>query len=108
VVLSAEVRIDRQTLSGGGWLGTEYPILLRVQYRDLTGGRPTWYRGFFVENPANYPIRDGQAIPHGEWVSFGFNLLELVPAPRFLERIELVASGWSYDAAIRNVQLLAE
>ena len=44
--LSVDFRIIYQTLSGGGYLGSEYPLLVQVTYRDEAGNQHTWARGF--------------------------------------------------------------
>ncbi len=59
VVLSAEIRVLGHTLSGGGQLGTEYPILMRVEYTDDQGRRVDWYRGYYLHNREAMPMRSG-------------------------------------------------
>jgi hypothetical protein len=108
--ISAEFKIAYQSLSGGGWVASEYPFMLRVEYVDALGGQHKWARGFFYENPAGYPTPNGIAVPRDQWVTTpAFDLLvEAQPRPVFIKRVEVLASGHEYLTFVRNVQLVGE
>ena len=108
LVLTADFRVLSHTLSGGGWLGTEYPIMLRVHYRDATGGKLTYYRGFFLHNQDNYPVQNGTRLASTEWQRFEVDLLSINPRPWKIETVQVVAQGWDYHSAVREVHLWAE
>lgn len=108
LVLSADFRVLSHSLSGGGWQGTEYPLMLRVIYRDATGGKQPWYRGFYLHNRDDYPTAEAQPLASTDWQHVDLDLLGLVPRPWKIERVEVVASGWDYVSAVREVHLWAE
>lgn len=106
--LSADVRINEQSLSGGGYLDTEYPMIIRVVYKDGGGAEHEWWRGFYVQNNAGNPTRQGENIPRGVWVPVEFELHEIQPLPFQMVRIEVQASGWDFDSQISDVRLIVK
>lgn len=108
LTLSANVRVLQHSLSGGGWQGREFPLMLRVIYRDNTGGLIPWYRGFYLNNPDELPVIDGQRLPSTDWQRVDVNLLELAPRPWRIARVEVVAMGWDYVSAVGEIHLWAE
>ncbi|HET7767125.1 MAG TPA: FecR domain-containing protein [Chloroflexota bacterium] len=113
LTLTADFRVLSHTLSGGGWLGTEYPLMLRVHYRDATGGKLTFSRGFFLHNQDGYPIQNsllvsGQRLPTTDWQRIEIDLLSANPRPWRIETVQVVAQGWDYHSAVREVHLWAE
>ena len=108
VLLAAEVRVDSHSLSGGGFAGTEYPLMLRVVYEDINRTKTVWVHGFFVHNRDELPVREATAVRAGEWSSYEVNLLQLVPRPAHIERLEVLAAGWNYRSAVRNVRLVID
>lgn len=108
LVLSADIRVLSHSLSGGGWQGTEYPLMLRVIYRDATGGRQPWYRGFYLHNDEGFPVTNGERLQSTDWRRTEIDLFAFVPRPWRIERVEIVASGWDYVSAVREIHLWAE
>jgi hypothetical protein len=108
VTLSANVRVLEQTLSGGGFQGFEYPLMLRVIYRDATGGTTTWFHGFYLQNKDGFPVRDAEQLPSSDWQHVDIDLLALVPRPWRVQRVEVVASGWTYTSAVNELHIWAE
>lgn len=112
VVLSAEIRILDHSLSGGGWQGTEYPLMLKVTYRDNEGGIIPWYRGYYRFNRDNNPVRSGvgfgEQVASSDWQQIQIDLLAQAPRPWRLQRVEVVAEGWDYESAIRELHVWAE
>ena len=105
VTLSADLRVFSHSLSGGGWMGTEYPIMLRVTYRDATGGVHRMHRGFYLHNEDGYPTTDGTKVAASDWHQVNVDLLAQVPRPWRIHTVEVVASGWDYTSAVREVHL---
>ncbi len=103
----ARVRVDYQGLSGGGSLGTEYPIMIKLFYIDSHGQDQIWYQGFYAQNDDGFSISGGTEVPAGEWVSYDNpNLLQVLnPTPVFIRRIEALGSGWDFDSTVTEVVL---
>lgn len=112
VMLTAEFRIFGHTLSGGGWFGTEYPLLIRVIYKDAEGNQIPWYRGFYLHNRENNPTRSGygsgEPLESTDWQRIEVNLLGQVPRPWRIQKVEVEASGWDFESAVREVRIWAE
>lgn len=108
--LSVDFRLIYQSLSGGGYLGSEYPLLVQVTYRDDAGNQYIWARGFYYQNDAGYPTTYGEQMPIDVWIPYEKDLFSLdgYPKPRRLLSVEVVASGWDYESMIKSVSVLAE
>ena len=108
VTLTAWVKVNFASLSGGGYLGSEYPMMLRVNYTDEQGGRPGWTHGFYYANPENRPTTNGEIIARGEWYPFLARLSDLPERPVFVQSIEVLAAGHDFDAVVADVRLTVE
>ncbi len=107
--VSAYVRVENHTLSGGGYLSSEYPLILRVRYRDVNGDEAEYVRGFYIQNDTGNPTANGELEPPGQWIPItSSNLLALPIKPFRILAIEIYGSGWDYESYISNVQLQAE
>jgi len=109
--LRLSVMLLYQSLSGGGILHSEYPIIVRLDYKDAYGNPDHWVQGFYYENPANYPIINGMEIPRNVWYSYeSGNLMEILGdvKPAHLTSIKIYASGHDYQSMVTEVELLAE
>lgn len=113
----AEVRLVRQSLPGGGQQGSEFPIMLRLDYKDADNNDRSWYHGFYyAPKPDNYilynePQNSNERIARFIWYPYeSENLLTaLGPVkPVFIKSIRIYASGWIYEAMVANVSLLAQ
>lgn len=108
--LSLDFRLIYQSLSGGGYLGSEYPLMVLVTYRDEKGTQVTWARGFYYQNDAGYPTTYGEQMPVDIWIPYekDLKLLEGYPTPYRLLSVEVLASGWDYESLVKSVSILAE
>ena len=113
----AEVRLINQSLPGGGQLGSEFPIMLHVAYKDAEGIDRDWFHGFYYEpKPENYilydqPDNSSERIARFIWYPYeSVNLLTTLgpTKPAYIKSIRIYASGWIYDAMVANISLLAE
>ena len=113
----AEVRLLDQTLPGGGQLGSEFPIMLNVAYRDAEGNERDWFHGFYYEPPPenyilyNQPDNSSERIARFIWYPYeSVNLLTTLgpTKPVYIRSIRIYASGWIYDSMVANISLLAE
>jgi len=108
LLLSGRVKVRAASLSGGGYLGTEYPLMLRLRYRDAAGNGQTWYRGFYYQNPERRPTDRGELVPRDVWVSFQFDLAQLPERPVFLYALEVLGAGHDFEALVTDLALVAE
>ncbi len=108
VSFTAWVKISSASLSGGGYLGSEYPIMFRVNYTDEKGGRPGWSHGFYHANPDNRPTPGGELIAPGQWFPYLGRLTDLPDRPAFIRSIEVLSAGHDFDALVTDVRLMAE
>lgn len=108
--LKADVRLHYQDLPGGGYLSTEYPLLLLLRYRDVNNNEQDWVHGFYYQNEGNNPTLRGELYPRDVWVPYesGNLLAGIKPRPFRILWIKIYASGWDYESYVSGVQLLAE
>lgn len=112
LVLNLNVQVLDQSLPGCGSLGSECPIMVRIDYKDIEGTDRSWYHGFYAV-PATQgdllPYWD-QQIPAQTWYTFesGNLVEEFDRPPAQIRTIWIYASGWSFDAVITDIELLAQ
>jgi len=110
---ACEVRVDHQSLPGGGFESTEFPIMIELVYKDVSGNTRTRYWGFYYLPPGTgpewRPLVNGIKVVQSEWYLFESpNLMEQLGeyAPVYIDRVRIYASGWDFASAISNVSLL--
>lgn len=116
--VALDVKLNAQSLSGGGLLSSEFPIIVRLDYKDLWGNNQFWTHGFYYRNPANYPIATaswggpaGEQVPQGVWYPYeSGNLMEFLAEnrPAQITALTVYASGWNYDSQVSEIQLIVE
>ena len=115
--IQADVRLNRQSLPGGGTLGSEFPLMVHLAYKDADGNDRDWYHGFYDSVPSQgwllpaSPDNSSDNLVGNLWYPYESpNLFDtLGPAkPRYLKYIRVYASGWLYDSNVANVTLLAQ
>ncbi len=110
--LSLDVRLAEQSLSGGGFRGSEYPVMVKVRYRDVDGNEQQWVRGFYYHNRDNYLITDGEQILQNRLYPYEKSLLgpegTLTSRPFYILSVQISASGWDFDGIVRSVSLVGE
>ena len=109
----AMVRVDYADLSGGGTLGSEYPMMIRVKYEGpVENSRPDWTVGFYYSNQNNRPVPEGLAVqwPQGEWKSYDVDLMNTEDSrvPSRLIEFAVMGQGHSYDARIAGLSLVGD
>jgi hypothetical protein len=116
--VSLDVKLDFQSLSGGGQLSSEFPVIVRLDYKDRWGNDQFWTHGFYYQNQDGYAIGLdswghplGEQIPRGVWYPYeSGNLLELLgeSGPVHITGLTVYASGWNYDSLVTEIQLIVE
>ena len=114
--------INYQSLSKCGRDGSECPLMLRIDYRDLNGNDRKWFQGFYTIDLAEYaefPPRcdscrkDHEKINAKAWYSFDTgNLLTFFAQddpglrPTVISSIRFYASGHQYDVYVSEMSLI--
>ena len=112
--LQVSFKIDSQSLSGGGYEGTEYPFRVAVDFVDAKGAEQIWFQGFYINPPTgNSIVRAARQVPAGEWYPSqpgqGVMRLSALPDPPvYIKWVEFSASGHNFDTEVREVRLLAQ
>jgi hypothetical protein len=116
--VALDVQLEFQSLSGGGLLSSEFPIIVRLDYKDLWGNDQFWTHGFYYQNVAGYPIATdprgrpkGEEIPRGVWYPYeSGNLMDLLGEnkPAQITGLTVYASGWNYDGLVSEIQVIVE
>jgi hypothetical protein len=113
--LTFEVLVSYQSLPGGGYRSTEFPVMIELRYQDPMGTPRSLYWGFYYLDPGTgpewWPMVNGLKVVQGEWYLFETdNLMQTMgdTRPAYIESIRVYASGWDWDSAITNVSLLVQ
>jgi hypothetical protein len=104
---------DIAGFGGCGYLGSECPIIVRIDYKDIYGSDQEWYHGFYIGAPKSDWLIQGWADPvqPGTWQTYDSkNLMqELADAPpALIQSLTIYASGHSFHAMATEVELLAQ
>lgn len=107
--LSLQLKLVHQSLSGGGYLGSEYPLMVKVYYRSERGDNIMVY-GTYYQNEADNLTSNGTLLPQGEWVSYTVlqNLMSVEPVPMRILALEVTASGHDYESLLKELSLEGE
>lgn len=112
--LRFDVKVVYQSLAGGGYLSSEFPLMVRLNYRDVYGFDRFWVHGFYIVEPdpsLKWPILNGEKIPAGVWFPYeSGNLMEILKdtRPAYITSIQIYASGWNYESYIAEVGLIGQ
>ncbi len=112
LVLRLDARLISQSLSGGGILSSEFPLMVRIDFIDIDGNPQFWTWGFYAVDPVdNWPIRDGEKIPSFVWYEYespDFLQSPTFPRPQKVVSIRVYASGHNYRSQVSDIGLIAE
>jgi hypothetical protein len=117
--IRAFIRIGTQTLPVCGSVGTECPIMIRIEFVDqVTGGIREWIQGFYTREGTDIPYcqtcewkAQHIKVPVDTWYDYeSENLLPLLRErginPGAVREIKIYASGWTYSSAIHEIAIL--
>lgn len=108
VVFSTWVKVNSASLDGGGYAGSEYPVMIRINYVAENGGSYTWAQGFYAQNPSNRPVDIGQQVTAGAWERFTIDMSKLKDRPAYIASVEILAAGHDFDAQVALPDLAVE
>jgi hypothetical protein len=115
LMLQLDVNILFQNLSGAGYLGTEFPVRIELNYTDIYGKELTWGWGFYYREPEDsYPqVVNGDRVSQAQWFTYQSpNLILLLDQqgtrPARINSVRIYASGWNYQSMVSEVYLIAQ
>jgi hypothetical protein len=116
LILQLDVNILFQNLPGAGYMNTEFPVRVEVDYTDQYGKGLKWGYGFYYRNPeppGPSEVTGGEQVLQAQWHTYRSpNLLELLEQegtrPSRINSIRIYASGWNYQSLVSEVYLYAE
>lgn len=100
-------------LGGCGTLGSECPVIVRLDYKDIYGNDREWLHGLYIGQPADgWPIHGWhEQVEPGTWQPYSTaNLMEELDdtPPALIKSIRIYASGHSFHVMVTEVELLAQ
>ncbi len=110
--LQLDVKLLHQSLSGAGYLSSEFPLRAEITYTDIYGKVLTWGHGFYYRDPENenWRVLNGEKIPPFNWFTYQSpNLMELLreTRPARINSVRIYASGWNYQSMVSEAYLVA-
>ena len=124
LTLHLAVWLAFQDLRNCGSLGSECPLMVRLQYQDSIGDSHEWLQGFYYLSSRNGsiptrcltcpgPTGDHAQIANGAWHLYDSpDLMKLLTRsgnpPALIKSISIYASGHSFESYVAEVELLAE
>jgi len=109
LIFSADGKAMEQSLTGAGRTSGEFPVHFRVFYKDAEGNSRRWQHGLYYRGMHDAQFNDvATKVSQNVWHNYvSMNLMDIEPAPAEIVRVEIGASGWSYQGRIDNVSVLA-
>jgi hypothetical protein len=106
------VKIDYQSLAGAGFVGTEFPMRVEVNYTDIYGKDLEWGHGFYYRPPdPGTPIYPSDQILQSAWYFYSSpNLIKELKdtRPARINSISVYASGHNYESMVNGISLIVE
>lgn len=109
--LTYQYRVLAQHLADGAAPGSEFPLQVRLHYRDNAGIESTWTQGYFIAESDLHPSPSAIPVRPNFWQDATIDLLDpsaVSPRPAQILWVEFAASGLGYQSDVAQVQLLAE
>lgn len=107
LLLTADIKILEQNLPGGGDAGSEFPIIVRINYHDASGAPRNRIWGYSIlPGPSGATPLNGTVVVAGQWVPVRIDLRDPALQLVSLESIEVYASGHGYRARVTNVAII--
>jgi hypothetical protein len=113
LVLQLDVQLLNQSVPGGGWRASEYPIMIDLAYTDIYGKDLHWRENFYwydLPPGSNWERPVGVQVPLGVWYTYeSENLIDVLKdtRPARINSITIQARGHDYESLVTDVALLA-
>jgi hypothetical protein len=117
LVLQLDVNILFQSLPAAGFVSSEFPLRVEINYTDIYGKDLSWGYGFYYRDPEGsspaVPENLGLQIAQAQWFTYRSpNLIALLAGqgtrPARINSIRIYASGHNYRSMVSEVYLIAE
>jgi hypothetical protein len=113
LVLRFDLELLNQSVPGGGYQASEYPVMVRIDYTDVNGKDQFWVHGFYyldLPSGVTWVPADtrGEKIPLGVWYNYESpNLFQLLKdaRPARINKITIYAAGHDYDSRVSDLVL---
>ena len=113
LVLRFDLELLNQSVPGGGYQASEYPVMARIDYTDVNGKDQFWVHGFYyldLPSGVTWVPADtrGEKIPLGVWYNYESpNLFQLLKdaRPARINKITIYAAGHDYDSRVADLAL---
>jgi hypothetical protein len=113
LVLRFDLQLLNQSVPGGGYQASEYPVMARIDYTDIYGKDLYWVQGFYyLDLPSGVtwvsPTTRGEQVPSGVWYTYESpNLFQLLQdtRPARINKITIYAAGHDYDSRVADLAL---
>ena len=113
LVLRFDLQLVYQSVPGGGYQASEYPVMVRIDYTDIYGKDLYWVWGFYyLDLPSGVtwvsPTTRGEQVPSGVWYTYESpNLFQLLrdTRPARINKITIYAAGHDYDGRVADLAL---
>lgn len=113
LILRFDLQVLSQSVPGGGYQASEYPLMVRIDYTDRYGKDQFWVHGFYhFDLPSGVtwvaPTTRGEQVPLGVWYTYESpNLFQLLQEnrPARINTIMIYAAGHDYDSRVSDVAL---
>jgi hypothetical protein len=118
VQLRVDFQIMQQEIPVCGGEGSECPFMVRVDYRDKSGGDRSWIQGFYANGTPSNTLPDYiRSNPQSKHISRRLgvpetfesaNLLDVLPDMQTIKSIALYAEGHAVQTQVNSVELLQQ
>lgn len=111
LTLRLDLKLLYQSVPGGGYLASEYPVMVDIAYTDIYGKDLHWYQGFYymdLPRESTWTPPTGEKVVQGIWYPYEspnlfYALRETRPAR--INSITVYASGHDYDSLVADIAL---
>ncbi len=111
LTLRLDLKVLYQSVPGGGYLASEYPVMIDIAYTDIYGKDLHWYQGFYyMDLPpgSTWAPPTGEKVVQGIWYPYESpNLFYALrdTRPARINSITVYASGHDYDSLVADIAL---
>ncbi len=113
LVLRLDLQLLNQSVPGGGYQASEYPLMVRIDYTDIYNKDQFWVQGFYFRDLTQSltwadPKTRGTRVPGGVWYTYESpNLFQLLSdtRPAYVNKLTVFAAGHDYDSRVADLAL---